>query len=53
MFTLKRDGYTVCKGTMIELLQFIHRKHCYSLSWACQWEGYSVHETDSGKAVAV
>lgn len=41
-FILKHDGKEVMKGSEIALLDYIHDNHCYSMSHACKYEGYSV-----------
>lgn len=43
MFRLLRDGKEVMKGSEFAILDYIHNHHCYSLSHACQYEGYSVN----------
>jgi hypothetical protein len=44
IFTLKRDGKEIIKGSEITLLQYIHNNHCYSMSHALRYEGYSVEK---------
>lgn len=41
-YTLRRDGVEVMTGTLGECWTWIHRNHCYSVSHACKWEGYSI-----------
>jgi len=42
MFILSRDNKEVMKGSEIDILDYIHNNHCYSLDHACAFEGYSV-----------
>lgn len=44
MHILKRDGVEVTRGTWSELVEWIHRNHCYSFDHAIKHEGYSVEE---------
>lgn len=41
-YILKRDGEEVARGDEFELLKYMHRKHSFSMDWACKHEGYSV-----------
>jgi hypothetical protein len=41
---LKRDGVKVFSGSFLDVLRYIHRTHCYSLSWACRYEGYRLED---------
>lgn len=42
IFTLKRDGKEILKGSEITILDYIHMSHSFSLSHALKYEGYSV-----------
>lgn len=39
---LRRDGAEVMRGTELEIWDWIHRNHSYSVHHACRWEGYSI-----------
>lgn len=39
---LLRDGVEVLTGTERECWQYIHSHHCYSVSHALAYEGYSI-----------
>jgi hypothetical protein len=42
MFILKRDGEFVLRGTEFDIYKHIHRKHSFSVDWACAHEGYEI-----------
>ena len=44
MFILKRDGKEVTRGSEFALLDYIHNHHCFSMSHALAYEGYSVEK---------
>lgn len=44
VYVLSRDGAEVCRGLYLECVAWIHRNHCYSLSHALQFEGYTLAE---------
>jgi hypothetical protein len=41
-WNLFRDGNLVMTGTGMEILEYVLKKHSFSLSWAVQHEGYRV-----------
>lgn len=40
-YDLYRDSQFIMRGTYFELVQYIHRMHCYSFDHAVKYEGYS------------
>lgn len=39
---LLRDGKEEMRGTIDEIYRHVHRTHCYSVSHALEYEGYSI-----------
>lgn len=39
---LKRDGAEVMRGSELEIWDWIHQHHSYSIFHACRYEGYSI-----------
>lgn len=44
-YNLSRDGKAIMTGDEFEILRYIHKNHCFSLDWACKYEGYSLEES--------
>lgn len=42
IYVLSRDGAEVYRGTFLECMSCVHKRHSFSFEWAQQFEGYSL-----------
>ena len=53
-YNLLRDGTTIlCNVSDIDIFEYIHKNHSYSVHHAVWYEGYQVTDYQTGKKIEV